>query len=73
MTRACSTKIRGYSFQLKEGRFRLDLLFTERVVRHWHRFLREVVDAHCLEVLKSILDGQRDLAEGVSAHGRGFE
>lgn len=57
MTRACSTKKRGNGFQLKEGRFRLDLWFPGSVVRHWHRFLREVVDAHCLEVFNSILDG----------------
>lgn len=28
-----------------------------RVVRHWHRLLKEVVDAPPLEVLKARLDG----------------
>lgn len=28
-----------------------------RVVRHWHRLLKEVVDAPSLEVLKARLDG----------------
>jgi len=32
-------------------------LFTVRVVRHWHRLLRKVVDAPSLETFKARLGG----------------
>jgi len=58
-SRACCDRTSGTGFKLKEGRLRLDTrekFFMVKVVKHWHRLPRKVVDAPSLETFKVRLD-----------------
>lgn len=59
-TKACKDRTRDDGFKLQETRFRLDIrkkLFTMRMMRHWSKLPREVVDAASLELFEARVDG----------------
>ena len=64
-----SDGMKGNGLKLHQRRFKFDIRknVLERVVMHWHRLLREVVESSSLKIFKK--SGDVPLRNVVSEHG----
>jgi len=62
-----SDRTRGNSHELKKMKVHLNTkthFYTVKVVKHWHRLPREVVESPCLEISKTQLNTRKKYRRG---------